>query len=164
MQPKLMVPYFRQNRDYTCGPACLRMVLKYWGREQDEVSLTMLCRTTVGGTGLSEIVEAAEQLGFQGRWKIGAKIFEVASALENDLPVITVVDARVLHGIELSQPLGHMVVILGMGDNMLIYHDPEIGPNQIISQDAFTASWENLRNRMVVVWQEKEMSKKRLRR
>lgn len=35
----LKIPYFKQNRDYTCGPACLRMVLAYYGIQQDEVTL-----------------------------------------------------------------------------------------------------------------------------
>jgi predicted double-glycine peptidase len=50
----LQVPYFSQNRDYTCGPVCLRMVLAYWGYETDEVSLSMLCGTTVFGTSATD--------------------------------------------------------------------------------------------------------------
>jgi hypothetical protein len=36
------VPYHKQNRDYTCGPACARMVLEYYGIYQDEVRLSSL--------------------------------------------------------------------------------------------------------------------------
>ena len=41
MVARLVVPYHKQNRDYTCGPACLRMVLEYWNFQQDEVSLSI---------------------------------------------------------------------------------------------------------------------------
>lgn len=164
VQPKLVVPYYKQNCDYTCGPACLRMVLKYFGVDQDEVSLTMLCRTTVGGTGLAEVVDAAQYFEFQGEWKIGAKIADLTTALKQGIPVMAVVDARVLHRIEMPKPVGHMIVIFAMDDNMIFYHDPEIGPNQVVSQPIFITSWENLRKRMVMIWPKKEMTKKRLKR
>jgi len=61
----LTVPYFKQNRTYTCGPVCLRMVLAYWGYETDEVSLSMLCGTTVFGTSGNQLVQAAQRLGFE---------------------------------------------------------------------------------------------------
>ena len=164
MPPKLIVPYYKQNRDYTCGPACLRMALKYFGVEQDEVSLTIRCRTTVAGTGLAEVVEAAQYWGFQGEWKIGAKIADLTTALKLGRPIMAVVDARVLHRIEMTKPMGHMIVILSMNNNMIFYHDPEIGPEQIVSQSIFTTAWENLRKRMVTIWPQNEMSKKRWRR
>jgi ABC-type bacteriocin/lantibiotic exporter with double-glycine peptidase domain len=68
MLKKLEVPYHQQNRDYTCGPACLRMVLEYWNFQQDEVSLSMLCKTTMAGTGLAEIAEASKELRFAAEW------------------------------------------------------------------------------------------------
>jgi ABC-type bacteriocin/lantibiotic exporter with double-glycine peptidase domain len=139
------------------------MVLKYFGIDQDEVSLTMLCKTTLAGTGLAEIVDAAQHLGFQGAWKIGALIADLTTTLKRGIPIMTVVDARVLHGVEMSKPSGHMIVIYSMDDNMIFYHDPEIGPNQLVSQSIFIESWENLRKRMVTIWPKKEMTKKRSR-
>lgn len=140
------------------------MALKYFGVDQDEVSLTILCRTTLAGTALAEVVEAAERLGFQGEWKIGAKIADLRAALKRGTPIMTVVDARILHGIEMPKPVGHMIVISSMDDNMIFYHDPEMGPDQIVSQSIFKTSWENLRSRMITIWPKKEMSKKRLTR
>ncbi len=140
------------------------MVLKYFGVDQDEVSLTMLCRATLAGTGLAEVVEAAGHFGFRGEWKIGAKIADLTVALKRGTPIMTVVDARVLHRIEMPKPIGHMIVIFAMDDNTIFYHDPESGPNQIVSQPVFIASWENLRKRMVTIWPKKEKTKKRSRR
>ena len=34
---KLPVPHFRQQLPHTCLPACVRMVLAYWGKEHSEV-------------------------------------------------------------------------------------------------------------------------------
>jgi hypothetical protein len=47
---------------------------------------------------------------------------------------------------------------------IIFYHDPEIGPNQIVSRSIFETSCENLKNRMITIWPKREMSKKRLPR
>ncbi len=65
----LTVPYFTQNRYYTCGPICLRMVLAYWGYVTDEISLSMLCGTDMFGTSAKQILSAAQRLGFQCEYK-----------------------------------------------------------------------------------------------
>jgi len=153
MIARLVVPYHKQNRDYTCGPACLRMTLEYWGFQQDEVSLSMLCKTTIAGTGLAEIAEAAQELGFLTEWKRGAKINDLANALKQDIPVMAMVDARLLHDIELPIPVGHLIVIFAIDTNTIFYHDPEAGPERKISRLRFSQAWKNLRKGMVIVWQ-----------
>lgn len=92
----LTVPYFRQNRDYTCGPVCLRMVLAYWGYETDEVSLSMLCGTDLFGTSAKQIVGAAQRLGFQCEYKFKRPYSALALALRNGVPPIVSVDAAIL--------------------------------------------------------------------
>jgi len=155
MIARLAVPYHKQNRDYTCGPACLRMALEYWGFQQDEVSLSMLCKTTVTGTGLAEIAEAAQELGFVAEWKRGAKISELTNALKQGIPVMAMVDARLLHDIEVPIPVGHMIVIVAIDTNTIFYHDPEVGSEQSVSRPIFSQAWENLRKGMVIIWQQK---------
>lgn len=46
----LKVPYFRQKRDYSRGPASLRMILSYFGLEVGEEKLIELCGTNRLGT------------------------------------------------------------------------------------------------------------------
>jgi ABC-type bacteriocin/lantibiotic exporter with double-glycine peptidase domain len=152
MTAKLDVPYHQQNRDYTCGPACLRMVLEYWDFQQDEVSLSMLCGTTIAGTGLAEIAEAARKLGFEAEWKRNAKFSELTNALKRGIPVMAIVDARLLHDIEMPLPVGHLIVIIAIDANTIFYHDPEAGREQNVSRSKFIQAWENLRKGMVIVW------------
>lgn len=121
VQPQLVVSYYKQNRHYTCGPACLRMVLKYFGIDQDEVSLTMLCRTTLAGTGLVEVVEAAQHFGFHGEWKIGAQIAALTTALKRGIPIIAVVDARVLHRVEMSKKRNNPKALETVMDYLAVY-------------------------------------------
>jgi hypothetical protein len=77
---------------------------------------------------------------------------------------MAMVDARVLHGIEMPTPVGHMIVLLEINDEDIVYHDPEIGPTQKISRSIFSAAWENVRKRMVIIWREQEIQKKRMKR
>jgi ATP-binding cassette subfamily B protein len=152
MVARFDVPYHEQNRDFTCGPACLRMVLEYFGVLQDEVSLTMLCGTTLAGTGLVEIAEAARRLGFKAEWKRNAKFSDLTNALKRRIPVMAMVDARLLHVIEMPIPIGHMIVIFAIEADTIFYHDPEVGREQTISRHIFMTSWENMRKGMVIVW------------
>jgi len=152
MTAKLDVPFHQQNRDYTCGPACLRMVLEYWNFQQDEVSLSMLCGTTIAGTGLAEIAEAARKLGFEAEWKRNAKFNELTNALTRGVPAMTIVDARLLHDIEMPLPVGHLIVIIAIAANTIFYHDPEAGREQNVPRQIFIQAWENLRKGMVIVW------------
>lgn len=73
----LNVPYFQQNRYYTCGPVCLRMVLAYWGYETDEVSLSMLCGTNIFGTSAKQLVSAAHRLGFESEYRFHSQLVQI---------------------------------------------------------------------------------------
>ncbi len=149
----MQVPYHKQNRDYTCGPACLRMVLEYYDSYQDEISITKLCGTTIAGTSLSEIANAADGFGLQATWKTSATLKDLKSAIKQARPVIAMVDARILHGLEIPIPAGHMIVIFAIEKNKIRFHDPQLGHDQQVSISNFSASWQNMRNGMVMIWQ-----------
>jgi ABC-type bacteriocin/lantibiotic exporter with double-glycine peptidase domain len=44
------VPYYKQKEWYTCGPACLRMLLKHTGTSASEEDVAKACGTTELGT------------------------------------------------------------------------------------------------------------------
>src|ERR1700744_600597 len=48
-----------------CGPTCLRMVCKYYGRSLPIQKLRALCFINRGGVTLLDISEAAEKIGFR---------------------------------------------------------------------------------------------------
>jgi ABC-type bacteriocin/lantibiotic exporter with double-glycine peptidase domain len=52
---KLSVPFYRQEQSHTCGPACLRMVLEFFGTALTESELAERCGTTRLGTGRAEL-------------------------------------------------------------------------------------------------------------
>lgn len=57
--------FFRQPDAMDCGPTCLRMVAKYYGRSISLQKLRAVSETTRQGTSLANIAYAAEKVGFR---------------------------------------------------------------------------------------------------
>ncbi len=58
-------PFCRQHDAMQCGIACLKMVCRYYGKEQSLEFLSKLCSASRAGVTLLGISEAAESLGFR---------------------------------------------------------------------------------------------------
>lgn len=41
----IVVPYFKQEKSTTCGPACLKMILAFMGMNYSENELETICET-----------------------------------------------------------------------------------------------------------------------
>lgn len=50
------VKHFRQEEDYTCVAACLRMTLDYWGVQRSEQDIAALTHTTITGIRLENSI------------------------------------------------------------------------------------------------------------
>lgn len=64
-------PFYKQLDEMDCGPSCLRMICKYYGRTYSLNYLTKVCNTTREGSTFLSISEAAEKIGFRS---IGVKL------------------------------------------------------------------------------------------
>ncbi|HVI46000.1 MAG TPA: peptidase domain-containing ABC transporter [Chitinophaga sp.] len=64
-------PHYKQYDKMDCGPTCLRIVSKYYGRHFSLEHMRKLCNTNRSGSSLLSLSEAAEKLGFR---TIGARI------------------------------------------------------------------------------------------
>lgn len=60
-------PYYKQRGRMDCGPVCLRIVCKYYGRWISVKYLRKLCNTSQNGSSLQSISEAAKKIGFKTR-------------------------------------------------------------------------------------------------
>lgn len=92
----------------------------------------MLCGTTIAGTGLTGIAEAARKLGFEAEWKQNAKLNELSNALKRGIPVITFVDARLLHDIEMPFPVGHAIVIFAIHAKKIFTMIQRLARNKVL--------------------------------
>lgn len=58
-------PFYQQHDQYDCGPTCLRMIAKYYGKSFDIERLRTNCSITMEGVSAKGIVEGAESIGIQ---------------------------------------------------------------------------------------------------
>lgn len=101
----------RQVDRTDCGPACLAMVLGYWGRKEPLYRLRTLAGTTQSGTSMLGLVRAGRQLGLEVR------------ALEADLEGLrTLRTPLVLHWEH-----NHYVVLVRLTPRKVQIADPAVG-------------------------------------
>ncbi|MFT6321636.1 MAG: ATP-binding cassette subfamily B protein [Granulosicoccus sp.] len=57
-------PVFRQLDQMDCGPACLKIIAKHFGKNIDLDLLRQYSSLTSGGSSMAGLNEAAEKVGF----------------------------------------------------------------------------------------------------
>ncbi len=85
-------PHYHQPDAMDCGPTCLRIIAKHYGRSISLPKLRALSETTREGSSLKTISNAAEKIGFR---TLGVKVnFE---KLQKEAPLPCIVYWRQQH-------------------------------------------------------------------
>ena len=137
---RVEVPYRRQEHRYSCGIACLCMVIHYWGGQFTEMEIIAVADISpLLGMTPKAIVEAAMVLGYAGSSEKGMTWQRVRELLDEGNPIIALVDANLLYLGRVG--LGHFVVIIGLENDNVIFHCPVIGENIVADKGIFFAAW-----------------------
>ncbi len=141
---------FRQQQPHTCLPACIRIVLDYWGKEHDEAELAQACGSVpVWGTTPAEAVDGLERMGYRALWFENASLERLIALLDQNWPVIVFLRAADLpHG----RAGLHSVVVAELQAGDVIYIDPSLGAEARMSLDQFVRAWSALDHQGMVVW------------
>jgi len=152
---KLEVPYFRQEKWFTCGPACLRMIFAYLGIDVTEKAMETTCETTELGTIPTQISTGAAKLGLGAIATKNADLEDLRRNLEDRLPVIVLIDPSYIYG-EIAG-FGHFVVVVGIENGEIIYHDPDVSEGKFRRCEIgkFLSAWDIFKKWMVVCKQKK---------
>lgn len=118
-------PHFMQTDSMTCGPACLKMVATYYGKNYSLDDLVRLSRTDRSGSSLLGLCNAAENLGFRAS---GAKITFSGLTTSVKLPCI------------IHWNNSHFVVVYKIDKKFIHVSDPSHGQLKY-THDEFTKSW-----------------------
>lgn len=118
-------PHYKQYDEMDCGPACLRIISKYYGKAFSQEYLRRLCNTTRAGSSLLNVSEAAEQLGFR---TIGARISYEDLAGESPFPCIALWEQK------------HFVVVYKIKHDKVYVSDPAHGL-LVYTKEEFLKSW-----------------------
>ncbi|MBU0570090.1 C39 family peptidase [Patescibacteria group bacterium] len=129
----LAVKPFRQKTGY-CGPASLKMVLRYFGVDMSEEELARLSNCTEEwGVGAEQLVRVANDLGFQAEIFDNSDIDNIKRwVLEKKIPVI--VDW-------FSEDDGHYSVVVDIDGENIYIQDPEFGRLRAMRLDNFYRVW-----------------------
>lgn len=125
---QISVPFFRQKTDYTCGPACLRMLFAMHGKTVGEDAIARDTSTRERtGTARTAMLRAARKHGFVCRMSSNATWKDIIANLEKGMPVL--INYR-----EPSEEEGHYALVVGTSGKNVLLHDPWNG--QEFSLDA----------------------------
>lgn len=104
-------PFYKQPDSKDCGPTCLRIIAKYYGKLISLQDIRDLSETTRAGSNLFKLSDAAEAIGFKS---LGVK-FDFNKLREAPLPLIV------------HWNKNHFVVVYNIKDDIVYISDPSYG-------------------------------------
>jgi ABC-type bacteriocin/lantibiotic exporter with double-glycine peptidase domain len=147
----LLLPHIKQTTVDTCTPACVRMVLAYYGVEMQEDELARLFGTQPGGGTVLSQLRLLAPFGFdvtEGK----ATFDDLRRAVNSGSPVITPVLAEHLGTYGQGECGGHCVVLTGVSKREVAIYDPQRdnAPDEI-PLPRFQLAWQLRRCRRAVL-------------
>ena len=131
----MALSHFKQRTPYTCGPACLRMVLHSFGIKKSEKWLAHLMKTTKkNGTEATHFPRVARYFHLKSYHRHHASIADIVKAQKNGHEVIVLF---YLPGLGEA----HYSVVRKVDSRYLYLRDPWYGPRHRISLKKFENSW-----------------------
>lgn len=122
---KIGLPFYHQHDATDCGPACLRMIARYFGRQYSLEFLRERCYLTRDGVSLLGISEAAESIGLR---TLAVQL--PYQELSENVPLPCIVHWRQTH----------FVVVHRVEKGIVHVNDPAYGP-LTYSKDEFLRGW-----------------------
>jgi ABC-type bacteriocin/lantibiotic exporter with double-glycine peptidase domain len=144
----LPVPHFEQSKDGMCLPACVRMVLAFWGQSLPEEKAAQHLHTKAFGTPISNVLRVSQ-------WEYHVRLTSLTeSQLQDELlaqkPVIARVWTAMLNywTIETS----HVVVVVGFDESYVYLNDPSFVQHPItIPWNEYLASWAEFNETAIII-------------
>lgn len=124
-------PFYKQYDSMDCGPTCLRMIAKHYGRTYTQSTMSQLCEINREGVSLLGISDAAEKIGLR---TIGVKLSN-QQLKEVELPCI-------LHWRQY-----HFIVLYKIKNNTYYLADPAVGLFTL-DENSFNKSWRQDKDNM----------------
>jgi ABC-type bacteriocin/lantibiotic exporter with double-glycine peptidase domain len=133
------IPFHPQEKDYSCVPACLRMVVASSGLDLSEEDLIRLCNCTAQGTSPGNLVSAAIQLGFDKTSQDRLELDDLRGALANG--IFPIVWLRTIEDPLAPFPPTHAVVAIRIGKQVSVRDPAKPEPESRVPRQRFLESW-----------------------
>jgi ATP-binding cassette, subfamily B, bacterial len=118
-------PFFLQPDAMDCGPTCLRMIAKYYGKSYSLQDLRSVSHTTREGSSLLGLSEAAELIGFK---TLGVKV--AYDKLKDEVPFPCIAHWNQQHFVVIYEIKKNTITVADPGHGLLKY-----------SKEEFMRSW-----------------------
>jgi len=141
---KIKVPYFRQKKNHTCGPASINMIFRFFGLHTKEAELVKAMKTKKDGTEHWQLIGIARKKGFYCYVHEKASLNQLKHFVDIGLPVI-------VNYIEPDSEDGHYAVVVGYGPRRIILHDPWNGEEFKMLFKEFERRWSKRQRWMFII-------------
>jgi len=146
----LPVPHFEQSRDGACLPACVRMVLAYWGQSFTEAEIAKVLGTKAYGTPISNVERFSRQ---DYQVEFGSfTVDHLKDSLTAARPVISRVWTDMLDYWS-YEATSHVVVVVGFDDSWVYLNDPSlIEQAPPVTWASYLAAWAEFDETAVLIY------------
>ena len=119
----LKIKSYQQTTEYTCGPSAVLTLLRYFGKDGDEMSISKEMGTSSKvGTTPQQMTDWLNNNGFRASWNTEGSLEILRVNLKNKIPTL----------VEWSDWGGHWVLVIGYDtrntdspcDDIIIFADP----------------------------------------
>ena len=122
-----------------CGPACLQMVMEYFGIRETQKKLGVIAGTTpISGTPHKGMIQVLRQYGFDVKVKHTKTTFEDLRIFVNEKKLPVIVNWYSVFNPPAS---GHYSVVVGINKKTITLMDPEIRTTRTLDLDDFNKLW-----------------------
>lgn len=129
----LDVPFVSQT-EALCGGAAAAMVLRFWGqRGVDAESFAHLVDARAGGIHTTALLRDIEERGWTAAAVAGSEGRLADEINRNGRPVLALIEDR--------PGAFHYVVVVGVPERGVIFHDPAHSSYRVLPRDQFAARW-----------------------
>lgn len=126
--------YYHQQKDYTCGPACMRIILSEMGKNISEKKLEKELKTnSKNGTVMRAFCKLAKKMGMKTFSKKNSTIGEIKSLLKDYFIIVCYYYK--------PEKIGHYALVKRVGKDRIYLMDPWCGPNCSYSFVSFRKIW-----------------------
>lgn len=144
----IALTHLKQQEEYSCVPACVRMVLEYYGDRRSETELITRLECTPFGT-TAEATRGVSDLGYEV--EVAYSTFEeIQIHIASRRPLVAFLRTGALDYWSSDAP--HAVLVIGYDDQFVYLDDPffDVAP-QKSSLPSFQRAWWKAKNRMCVI-------------
>jgi predicted double-glycine peptidase len=143
------LPTGRQAFDFDCGAKALQLVMAYYGMDIGEGDLIRELGCDTNGTPVQNMISVAEGKGFQVAWKCGFSLKEVKQLVDENHPVIVLVQAwaqryMTLEDWKADNDDGHYVIVIDHHGGVIVFEDPSSFHRTWMTEKEFMARWHDV--------------------